>query len=66
MVLRIEKTKMLFISNSQTNSQPDTNKHFLNVKISNTTIDEVDNTKLLVVNVNKTLSWCMQAAQIKK
>ena len=66
MVLSIEKTKTLFISNSQPNSQQKTNNHFENVKISNTMIDEVDSTKLLGVNVDKTLSWCMQVAQVKK
>ena len=65
-VLSREKIKMLFISNSQTNSQQKSNNHFKNVKISNTTIDEVDNTKLLGVNVDKKLSWCMQVAQVKK
>ena len=66
MVLSIEKTKTLFISNSQLNSQQKTNNHFENVKISNTMIDEVDSTKLLGVNVDKTLSLCMQVAQVKK
>ena len=66
MVLSIEKTKTLFISNSQPNSQQKTNNHFENVKISNTMIDEVDSTKLLGVNVDKTLSWCIQVAQVKK
>ena len=68
MVLNIEKTKTLFISNSQPNSQQKANNHFENVKISNTMIDEVDtcSTKLSGVIVDKTLSWCMQVAQVKK
>ena len=66
MVLSIEKTKTLFISNSQPNSHQKTNNHFENVKISNTMIDEVDSTKLLGVNVDKTVSWCMHVAQVKK
>ena len=66
MVLSIEKNKALFISNSQPNSQQKANNHFENVKISNTMIDEVDSTKLLGVNVDKTLSWCMQVTQVKK
>ena len=56
MVLSIEKTKKLFISNSQTNSKQRANNHLENVKISNTTIDEVDSTKLLGVIVDKILS----------
>ena len=63
--MSIEKTKTLFISNSQPNAQQKANNHFENVKISNTMIDEVDS-KLLGVNVDKTLSWCMQVAQVKK
>ena len=66
MVLSRDKIKMLFISNSQANSQQKPNNHFKNVKISNTTIDEVHSTKLLGVNVDKRLSWCMQVAQVKK
>ena len=66
MVLSIKKTKTLFISNSQPNAQQKANNHFENVNISNTTIDEVDSTKLLDVNVDKTLPWFMQAAQVKK
>ena len=65
MVLSIEKTKTLFISNSQTNSRQKANNHFENVKISNTTIDEVDSTKLKGVYVDKTLYWCMQVVQVK-
>ena len=65
MVLSIDKTKTLFISNSQPNSQQKANNHFENVKISNTMIDEVDSTKLLGVNVDKTLSWRMQVARVK-
>ena len=56
MVLSIEKTKKIFISNSQTNSKQRANNHLANVKISNTTIDEVDSTKLLGVIVDKILS----------
>ena len=63
MVLSMEKTKTLFISNGQPNSQQKANNHFENVKISNTI---VDSTKLLGINVDKTLSSCMQVAQVKK
>ena len=66
MVFSIEKTKTLFISNSQTNSQQQANNHLENVKISNTTIGEVYSTTLLGVNVDKTLSFCLQAAPFKK
>ena len=41
MILSVEKTKTLFISNSQSNSQQKANNHFENVKIRNTMIDEV-------------------------
>ena len=66
MVLSIEKTKTLFISYSQPNSQQKASSHFENVKIISTIIDEVDSTILLGVNVDKTLSWCIQVAQVKK
>ena len=65
MVLSIEKTKTLFISNSQANTQQKANNHLENVKISNTTIDEVDSTKLQGVYVDKTIYWCMQVVQVK-
>ena len=36
------------------------------MKICNTTIDEVDSTKLLGVDVDKTLSLCTQVAMVTK
>ena len=66
MVLSIEKTKTLFISNREKSVQINTNCNSANVKIGNTIIDEVNSTKLLGVNVDNTLSWTMQIAQVKK
>ena len=66
MVLSIEKTKTLFISNREKSVQINTNCNLANVKIGNTIIDEVNSTKLLGVNVDNTLSWTMQVAQGKK
>ena len=56
MVLSIEKTKTLFISNREKSVQINTNCNLANVKIGNTIIDEVNSTKLLGVNVDNTLS----------
>ena len=56
MVLSIEKTKTLFISNREKSVQINTNCNSANVKIGNTIIDEVNSTKLLGVNVDNTLS----------
>ena len=39
---------------------------FSNVKIGITITDEVNSTTLLGVNVDNTLSWTMQVAQVKK
>ena len=66
MVLSIEKTKTLFISNREKSVQINTNCNLANVKIGNTVIDEVNSTKLLGVNIDNTLSWTMQVAQVKK
>ena len=66
MVLSIEKTKTLFISNREKSVQINTNCNLANVKIGNTIIAEVNSTKLLGVNVDNTLSWTMQVAQVKK
>ena len=66
MVLSIKKTKTLFISNREKSAQINTNCNLANVKIGNTIIDEVNSTKLLGVNVDNTLSWTMQVAQVKK
>ena len=66
MVLSIEKTKTLFISNREKSVQINTNCNLANVKIGNTIIDEVNSTKLLGVNIDNTLSWTMQVAQVKK
>ena len=66
MVLSIEKTKTLFISNREKSVQINTNCNLADVKIGNTIIDEVNSTKLLGVNVDNTLSWTMQVAQVKK
>ena len=66
MVLSIEKTKTLFISNREKSVQINTNCNSANVKIGNTIIDKVNSTKLLGVNVDNTLSWTMQVAQVKK
>ena len=66
MVLSIEKTKTLFISNREKSVQINTYCNSANVKIGNTIIDEVNSTKLLGVNVDNTLSWTMQVAQVKK
>ena len=66
MVLSIEKTKTLFISNREKSVQINTNCNLANVKIGNTIIDEVNSTKLLGVNVDNTLSWTMQVAQVEK
>ena len=66
MVLSIEKTKTLFISNREKSVHINTNCNLANVKIGNTIIDEVNSTKLLGVNVDNTLSWTMQVAQVKK
>ena len=65
MVLGIDKFRTLFISKSQKKSKQQANYHLANVKISNTTIDEVRSTKLLCVNVDETLSWCMQVGLVK-
>ena len=66
MVLSIEKTKTLFISNREKSVQINTNCNLTNVKIGNTITDKVNSTKLLGVNVDNTLSWTMQVAQVKK
>ena len=66
MVLSIEKTKTLFISNREKSVQINTNCNLVNVKIGNTIIDEVNSAKLLGDNVDNTLSWTMQVAQVKK
>ena len=66
MVLSIEKTKTLLISNREKSVQINTNCNLANVKIGNIVIDEVNSTKLLGVNVDNTLSWTMQVAQVKK
>ena len=49
MLLSKGTTKTLFISNSKKNSKQQANSHLANVKISNTTTDEVDSTELLGV-----------------
>ena len=64
--LALNKTKTLFISNREKSVQINTNCNLANVKIGNTIIDEVNSTKLLGVNVDNTLSWTMQVAQVKK
>ena len=56
MVLSIEKTKTLFISNREKSVQIDNNCNLANVKIGNTIIYEVNSTKLLGINVDNTLS----------
>ena len=66
MVLSIEKTKTLFISNRGKSVLINTNCNLANVKIDNTIIDEANSTKLLGVNVGNTLSWTMQVAHVKK
>ena len=66
MVLSIEKTKTLFIYNRQKSVEIKSDCDSENVKISNTIIDEVMSTKLLGVNVDNTLSWGMQVAQVNK
>ena len=66
MVLSIEKTKTLFISSRQKTAQNKAHHDLGSIKISNTIIDEVDCTKLLGVNIDNTLSWSAQVAQVKK
>ena len=57
---------ILFKSNREKSVQINTNCNLGNIKIGNTIIDEVNSTKLLGVNVDTTLSWTMQVAQVKK
>ena len=66
MLLSIEKTKTLFICNRHKTVQIKSNCYLENVKISETIIDEVIITKLLGFNVDNTLPWGMQVAQVKK
>ena len=55
MVFSTEKTKISFISTSEINSQQQANNDSANIKINNTTIDEVNNTKVLGVNLDTRL-----------
>ena len=65
MVLSTEQTETLFIFNGQKSVQINPNCNLANVKICNTIIVQ-HSTKLLGVNVDNTLSWTMQVAQVKK
>ena len=62
----LKKLKPYFFCNRQKSVHIKSNCDLENVKISNTIIDEVMSTKLLGVNVDNTLSWTIQVAQVKK
>ena len=62
MVLSIEKTKTMYISNRQNSVQNFANS----IKINDISIEEVDLTKLLGITISNTLSWDRQVGQVKK
>ena len=66
MKISIEKTKIVLIGSRQQLNRIGESEKYIKLLFDNTPIEQINNTKLLCIHIDSSLTWDVQVSHVKK